>query len=199
MLGVALFSSDLLLASIALCVCARGYGPFSPLCSNAVLNHIGVLGCGRQAPLCSSRCALGDTYAGVGNVCVRANCKLPPPLRYYAMSGSAEFSCVGARDRRGHGPMYRPWCDVSDTNAGAGVTAASRRARTRAYVRARAAHCVGFRADIMPRKELQCTLSLARYVWSAHCHYDTVLLRWFACKLVSASCVTGSRIAWVDE
>ena len=84
---------------------------------------------------------------------------------------------------------------MSDTNAGAGVTAASRRARTRAYVRARAAHCV---ADIMPRKELQCTLPLARYVWSAHCHYDTVVLRWFARKLVSASCVTGSRIAWVE-
>ena len=153
-----------------------------------MLSHIGVLGRGRQAPLCSSRCALiGDTYAGVENVCVRARrcafvpafCKLPPPLRYYAeLSCSAELSCVGARDRRRHGPMYGPRCAVSDTNAWADVATASRRARTRAFMRAGAAHCAGFRADIVLRKEL-------------HCHYDTVVLRWFACLLVSASFMTG--------
>ncbi len=173
-----------------------------------MLSHIGVLGRGRQAPLCSSRCALiGDTYAGIENVCVRARrcafvsafCKLPPPLRYYATSGSAELSCVGARDRRRHGPMYGPRCAVSDTNAWAGVATASRRARTRAFMRAGAAHCAGFRADIMLRKELQCTLPLARCVCLAHCHYDTVVLRWFACLLVSASFMTGRSIAWVER
>jgi hypothetical protein len=34
--------------------------------------------------------------------------------------------------------------------------------------------CAGFRADITLRKELQCTLPLARCVCLAHCHYDTV-------------------------
>ena len=67
-----------------------------------------------------------------------------PPFRCYATSGNAEFSCVGARDRRGHGPMYGPGCAVSDINTGAGVAAPSRRARTRVYVRARAALCAGF-------------------------------------------------------
>ena len=57
--------------------------------------------------------------------------------------------------------MYGPRCAVSDTNAWAGVATASRRARTRAFMRAGAAHCAGFRADIMLRKELQCTFPLA--------------------------------------
>ena len=40
--------------------------------------------------------------------------------------------------------MYGPGCAVSDINTGAGVAAPSRRARTRVYVRARAALCAGF-------------------------------------------------------
>jgi hypothetical protein len=59
--------------------------------------------------------------------------------------------------------------------------------------------CAGFRADITLRKELQCTLPLARCVCLAHCHYDTVVLRWFACLLVSASFMTGRSIAWVER
>ena len=35
------------------------------------------------------------------------------------MSGNAESSCVGARDRKGHGPtMLKPACTWSDTTTG---------------------------------------------------------------------------------
>jgi endogenous inhibitor of DNA gyrase (YacG/DUF329 family) len=192
MLGVA-FASDLLLASLALCFYAAFFAALLTVGGQCGVKPHRCTGSRTAGPLCSSRCALiGDTYAGVENVCVRARrcafvpafCKLPPPLRYHATSGSAELSCVGARDRRRHGPMYGPRCAVSDTNAWAGVATASRSARTRAF---------------LLRKELQCTLQLARSVCLAHCHYDTAVLRWLASLLVSASFMTGRSIAWVES